>query len=178
MSCAIERNGANGWRRGAKAPLFLYKSLGRGYLVEMHILQVSALPQTITIIPREFVFSQEDLDFYFERVLLDDGTLEGVLCVESALNNLDGVTLLLTDESTNTTATINPTIEEANGFMYLTSTFTLVNNRFYGLKVFYDGDLIYRDRVFVTPQTDYAKFTVNQNVYTEETSYDNDYIII
>jgi hypothetical protein len=81
-------------------------------------------------------------------------------------------------ESTNTTDTINPTIEEANGFMYLTSTFTLVNNRFYGLKVFYDGDLIYRDRVFVTPQTDYAKFTVNQNVYTEETSYDNDYIII
>lgn len=164
--------------RGAKASLFLYKSLGGGYLVEMHILQVSALPQTITIIPREFVFSQEDLDFYFERVLLDNGTLEGVLCVESALNNLDGVTLLLTDESTNTTATINPTIEEANGFMYLTSTFTLVNNRFYGLKVFYDGDLIYRDRVFVTPQTDYAKFTVNQNVYTEETSYDNDYIII
>ena len=144
----------------------------------MHILQVSASPQTITIIPREFVYSQEDLDLYFERVLLDDGTLEGESCVESALNDLDGVTLYLIDESTNTTAEINPTIEEANGFMYLTATFTLVNNRFYGMKVVYDGKLIYRDRVFVTSQTEYDKFTVNAGVYTEQTTYDNDFIII
>jgi hypothetical protein len=46
------------------------------------------------------------------------------------------------------------------------------------LKVFNSGNLIYRDRVFVTSQTEYDKFTVNQNVYTEETSYDNEYIII
>lgn len=150
----------------------------KGYLLEMHILQVSASPQTITIIPREFVYSSEDLDLYFERVLLDSGTLEGAVCVQAEVNDLDGVTLLLIDESTNTTATINPTIEEANGFMHLTATFSLVNNRFYGLKVIYDGALIYRDRVFVTSQTDYDKFTVNAGAYTEETSYDNEYIII
>jgi len=144
----------------------------------MHILRVSASPQTITIIPREFVYSQEDLDFYFERVLLDDGTLEAENCVRIALNDLDGVTLLLTDESTNTTAEINPTIEEANGFMYLTSTFTLVDSRFYGMKVVYDGNLIYRDRVFVTSQTEYDKYTVNAGVYTEETTYNNEFIII
>lgn len=144
----------------------------------MHILQVSASPQTITIIPREFVYSQEDLDLYFERVLLDDGSLEGITCTENALNDLDGVTLYLIDESTNTTTEINPTIEEANGFMHLTATFTLVNNRFYGMKVVYDGNLIYRDRIFVTSQTEYDKFTVNAGVYTEETSYDNDFIII
>jgi hypothetical protein len=145
LCCAIERNGANGWRRGAKAPLFLYKSLGGGYLVEMHILQVSASPQSITIIPRSFPAS---------------------------------VTIQLIDESTNTTATPAVTAASANGFMTLTGTFSLVNNRFYGLKVFNSGNLIYRDRVFVTSQTEYDKFTVNQNVYTEETSYDNDYIII
>ena len=144
----------------------------------MHILQVSASPQTITIIPREFVYSAEDLELYFERVLLDDGTLEGASCVQADLNDLDGVTLFLIDESTNEVATINPTITEANGFMDLTATFTLVNNRFYGMKVVYDGNLIYRDRVFVTSQTEYDKFTVNQNVYTEETSYNNDFIII
>jgi hypothetical protein len=131
--------------RGAKASLFLYKSLGRGYLVEMHILQVSASPQSITIIPRSFPAS---------------------------------VTIALIDESTNTTATPAVTAASANGFMTLTGTFSLVNNRFYGLKVFNSGNLIYRDRVFVTSQTEYDKFTVNQNVYTEETSYDNDYIII
>jgi len=134
-----------GWRRGAKAPLFLYKNLRRGYLVEMHILQVSASPQSITIIPRSYPAS---------------------------------VTIQLIDESTNTTATPAVTAASANGFMTLTGTFSLVNNRFYGLKVFNAGNLIYRDRVFVTSQTEFDKFTVNQNVYTEETSYDNDYIII
>lgn len=150
-----------------------------GYLLEMHILQVSASPQTITIIPRDFVYSQDELEQdYFERVLLDDGTLEATACVISAVNDLDGVTLYLTDESTNTTQEINPTITEANGFMYLTSVFSFVNNRFYGMRVFYDGNLIYRDRVFVTSQTEYDKFTVNAGVYTEETTYDNEYIII
>jgi hypothetical protein len=144
----------------------------------MHILQVSASPQTITVIPREFVYSSEDLDLYFERVLFDGGTLEATGCVTSAVNDLDGVTLYLIDESTNTEQEINPTITEGNGFMELTAVYTLVNNRFYGLKLIYDGNLIYRDRVFVTSQTDYDKFTVNQNVYTEETSYDNEYIII
>ena len=88
------------------------------------------------------------------------------------------VTISLIDESTNTTATPAVTLASANGFMTLTGTFSLVNNRFYGLNVFASGDLIYRDRVFVTSQTDFDKFTVNQNVYTEETSYNNEYIII
>jgi hypothetical protein len=111
-------------------------------------------------------------------VLFDGGTLEATGCVTSAVNDLDGVTLYLIDESTNTEQEINPTITEANGFMDLTAVYTLVNNRFYGLKLIYDGNLIYRDRVFVTSQTDFDKFTVNQNVYTEETSYNNEYIII
>ena len=88
------------------------------------------------------------------------------------------VTIQLIDESTNTTATPTVTAASANGFMTLTGTFSLVNSRFYGLKVFNAGNLIYRDRVFVTSQTEYDKFTVNQNVYTEETSYDNEFIII
>jgi hypothetical protein len=133
-----------GWR-GGESPLFYYKNICRGYLLEMHILQVSASPQSITIIPRSFPAS---------------------------------VTIALIDESTNDTATPAVTAASANGFMTLTGTFSLVNNRFYGLKVFNSGNLIYRDRVFVTSQTEYDKFTVNQNVYTEETSYDNDYIII
>ena len=88
------------------------------------------------------------------------------------------VTIALVDESTNTTDTPAVTAASANGFMTLTGTFDLVNNRFYGLKVFSSGNLIYRDRVFVTSQTNYPKFTVNAGVYTEETTYDNDYIII
>jgi hypothetical protein len=130
---------------GGESPLFYYKNICGGYLLEMHILRVSASAQSITIIPRSFPAS---------------------------------VTIQLIDESTNTTATPTVTAASANGFMTLTGTFSLVNSRFYGLKVFNAGNLIYRDRVFVTSQTEYDKFTVNQNVYTEETSYDNEYIII
>jgi hypothetical protein len=111
----------------------------------MHILQVSASPQSITIIPRSFPAS---------------------------------VTIELVDESTNTTATPAVTVASANGFMTLTGTFSLVNNRFYGLKVFNAGNLIYRDRVFVTSQTEYDKYTVNAGVYTEQQTMSNEYIII
>ena len=144
----------------------------------MHILQPVGTSQTITIIPRDYVFSSEDLDLYFERVLLDGGTLEASNCVRQALSDLDGVNLYLTNENTNTTATINPTITESNGFMSLSATFSLVGGTFYGMKIFKGSNLIYRDRVFVTSQTEYDKFTVNQNVYTEEQSYNNEFIVL
>jgi len=144
----------------------------------MHILQPVGTSQIITIIPRDYVFSSEDLDLYFERVLLDGGILEASSCVRQALNDLDGVTLYLINENTNTTATINPSITESNGFMSLSATFSLVGGTFYGMKIFKGSNLIYRDRVFVTSQTEYDKFTVNQNVYTEETSYNNEFILL
>jgi hypothetical protein len=99
-------------------------------------------------------------------------------CVRQALNDLDGVNLYLTNENTNTTATINPSITESNGFMSLSATFSLVGGTFYGMKIFKGSNLIYRDRVFVTSQTEYDKFTVNQNVYTEEESYNNEFIVL
>ena len=144
----------------------------------MHILQPVGTSQTITIIPRDYVFSSEDLDLYFERVLLDGGILEASSCVRQALNDLDGVTLYLINENTNTTATINPSITESNGFMSLSATFSLVGGTLYGMKIFKGSNLIYRDRVFVTSQTEYDKFTVNQNVYTEEESYNNEFIVL
>lgn len=144
----------------------------------MHILQPVSTSQTITIIPRDYVFSSEDLDLYFERVLLDGGTLESTSCVQQALNDLDGVTLYLTNENTNTTATINPTITESNGYMSLAAEFSLVSGTFYGMKIFKGSNLIYRDRAFVTSQTEFDKYTVNQSVYTEEDSYNNEFIVL
>jgi len=88
------------------------------------------------------------------------------------------VTLQLVDESKNTTATPSVSVASSNGFMTLTGTFSLVNNRFYTLKVLDGSTLIYRDRVFVTSQTEFDKFTVNQNIYTEEESYNNEFILL
>jgi len=84
----------------------------------------------------------------------------------------------LIDESKNTTATPSVSVSSANGFMTLTGTFSLTNNRYYGLKVFDGSTLIYRDRVFVTSQTEFDKFTTNQNIYTEEESYNNEFILL
>ena len=90
----------------------------------------------------------------------------------------ESVTLQLIDESKNTTATPSVSVSSANGFMTLTGTFSLTNNRYYGLKVFDGSTLIYRDRVFVTSQTEFDKFTTNQNIYTEEESYNNEFILL
>jgi hypothetical protein len=110
------------------------------------------------------------------HILEQKGTAQSIVIIPRAFPA--SVTIALDDESTNTTATPVVTAASANGFMTLTGTFSLVTNRFYGLKVFNAGNLIYRDRVFVTSQTNYPKFTVNQGVYDEETTYDNEYIII
>lgn len=88
------------------------------------------------------------------------------------------VTLKLIDESKNTTATPSVSVSSVDGFMTLTGTFSLVEGRYYGLEVFDGSNLIYRDRVFVTPQTEFDKFTVNQNIYTEEQSYNNEFILL
>jgi hypothetical protein len=40
------------------------------------------------------------------------------------------------------------------------------------------GALLYMGRLFCTSQTEYDKYTVNQNVYTEEESYNNEFILL
>jgi len=144
----------------------------------MHILRPVSTTQTITIIPRDSVFSSEDLDLYFQRVLFDGGTLEAQGCVTQALNDLDGVTIYFTNESTNTTTSINPTITENKGYMLLSAAFTLSSGVFYTMEVFKGSNIIYRGRAFVTSQTEYDKFFINEGVYTKETSYNNEFIIL
>lgn len=84
----------------------------------------------------------------------------------------------LIDESKNTTVTPSVSVASGDGFMTLTGTFSLVDGRFYGLKVLSGSTLIYRDRVFVTSQMEFDKFTVNENIYSEEDSYNNEFILI
>ena len=88
------------------------------------------------------------------------------------------VTLQLIDESENTTATPSVSVSSSDGFMTITGTFSFTNGRFYGLNVLDGSTLIYRDRVFVTSQTEFDKYTVNQNIYTEEESYNNEFILL
>jgi len=111
----------------------------------MHILQESASPQSIVIIPRTYPAS---------------------------------VTLQLVDESRNTTATPSVSVSSADGYMTISGTFSLKDGRYYGLKVLDGSTLIYRDRVFVTSQTIFDKYTVNEGVYVEENTSNNEFVII
>ena len=144
----------------------------------MHILNTNSSLQTITIVPREYVFSSEDLDLYFERVVLDGGTVEGATCCQDKIEDLDGVLVYLTNEQTNTTATINPKITEADGYMYLESVYSVSEGTFYNIRVEYDSQIIYRGKVYCTSQTNYQKYTVNQGQYVTENTHDNSFIVL
>lgn len=144
----------------------------------MHILRPTTSLQTLTIIARDYTYSSEDLQLYFERVLLAGGTLEATACTQTAVQDLDGLTVYLTDESANTTQEINPKVTEENGYTYLEAEYDLREGVFYTIKVTLDGQVIYRGRVFCTAQTDYEKYTVNAGQYEPEQTNQNNYIII
>jgi hypothetical protein len=84
----------------------------------------------------------------------------------------------LTDESTNTTAEPVMTAVSLDGFLTLSGILSVVDGRYYVIECFDGLELIYRGRCFVTSQTDLPKYSVNEGVYTEEQSFDNDFIII
>lgn len=59
----------------------------------------------------------------------------------------------------------------------------LKEDRFYTLKLVKDtGDVIYKDKVFVTDQTldqrDNDMYTINENTYVENETENNDYIVL
>jgi hypothetical protein len=87
------------------------------------------------------------------------------------------ITLKLRDDSTNTetTYTITPTTDK--GKMVITQAFSLEEGRYYDLTILDGSDIIYKDKVFCTDQT-ISSYSVNNNEYTQESSYDNDYIVI
>jgi len=69
-------------------------------------------------------------------------------------------------------------VASSDGFLTLSGILSVVDGRYYTLEVKDGLELIYRGRCFVTSQTEFDKFSINQGEYTEETSYDNDFIII
>lgn len=97
---------------------------------------------------------------------------------------VDGeVTLKLTNESTRAVVTVTATASTVRDYMSFNAVFgTLKKDVFYNMDVLISGAVVYKDKVFCTDQTidqssnDY--YNINENEYTTENSYDNDYIII
>jgi len=97
------------------------------------------------------------------------------------------VTIKLRDDSTNNEVTILPSAIINKNYVELTKVFTLVEGRFYDLKVYNgqgsvtEADIIYRDKIFCTAQStnqsNNEHYTINKDVYKEK-SGNNDFIIL
>jgi len=97
------------------------------------------------------------------------------------------VTIKLRDDSSNDETIILPSAIINKNYVELTNVFTLVEGRFYDLKVYNgqgsvtEADIIYRDKIFCTAQStnqsNNEHYTINKDVYKEK-SGNNDFIIL
>lgn len=87
----------------------------------------------------------------------------------------------LTNKDTRATSTVTPTKTTEQDYMVLTGTFSLTEDSLYRYvveKSDSDTTEIYRGMIYATDQTDKEKYYVNQDEYTEETSFDNEFILL
>lgn len=115
----------------------------------MMILSTTTDAQTIKVIPREYVAS---------------------------------ATLKLRDDSSNVEVSYSVSPTTNRNYLEISQAFALKEGRYYDLSLLDGTNIIYKDKVFCTAQTidqttnDY--YTINENEYTTDTSYDNDFIIL
>ena len=110
----------------------------------MKILTTSTGTQTLSIIPR---FYAPTIDY-------------------KIVNEETKVDVTVTGIATTTTL----------GFLNFDSTYSLDEDTYYELWVYdnSNGDIIYRDKIFCTDQTDYS---INNTLYTEDVTYDTEYLM-
>tara|TARA_R100000278_G_C5458890_1_gene160122 strand:- start:665 stop:1012 length:348 start_codon:yes stop_codon:yes gene_type:complete len=115
----------------------------------MVILSTTTDAQTIKVIPRTYVTS---------------------------------ATMKLRDDTTNTEVSYSVSPTTNKNYLQISQALTLKEGRYYDLTILDGTNVIYKDKVFCTAQTvdqstnDY--YTVNKDVYTTDTSFDNDYIVL
>jgi len=92
---------------------------------------------------------------------------------------VSSVILTLTNKNTRTSFTVSVSVVNSNGYMSLTGSFSLIENTNYSMEVTKaSGDVIYRDTIFCTNQTDFDKFDVHKDDYVTEDTYDNEFIVL
>ena len=88
------------------------------------------------------------------------------------------ITLRLRNESTNEVTTYSSVATTSNkGYLTFSNAFSLEEGVFYEFSVLNGSNVIYKDKIFCTDQT-IADYSVNNNQYVIEDSYDNDYILL
>jgi hypothetical protein len=99
--------------------------------------------------------------------------------------SLTSFTMVIRDDSTNTSVTYNITSVSSSGnYRTFQNTFSpvLVSNHFYDMTLSSGTDVIFKDKIFCTDQTinqvnnDY--YNINEGEFTTDDSFNNEYIVI
>tara|TARA_R110000822_G_scaffold140546_2_gene278255 strand:+ start:532 stop:861 length:330 start_codon:yes stop_codon:yes gene_type:complete len=90
--------------------------------------------------------------------------------------SLDADSMIIEDDAENTSVTIDitPTIDRY--YLSVSEVLTLVEGRFYTIKVLNGLDVVYKDKIFCTNQT-VSSYSINDNEYVQH-STNNDFVII
>lgn len=145
----------------------------------MIILLPVSTEQTISIMPRkeDFLYDSE----YSSRVSQDNGTVESISCIADIVNTYNDVDVYIRRDGDGKEETItNVPITLNSNFINLSfSCSILEEGSTYFIEATSLDNLIYRDKIFSTSQTDYKiKHTISQGNYTPYSSTDdNTYII-
>ena len=138
----------------------------------MIVLTTTTAEQTFEIIPREYVTNAQicirDESTNEEICVFTTGSFWNTNTLQWQLANYDWedeVGIVIT-----------------NDIMYITMNLDLLEGRFYDLKISNtSGTVIFRDKIFCTDQTIDQEtnnyYDMNQGLYIENTSGNNDYII-
>lgn len=145
----------------------------------MKVLLPTSSEQTISIVPREVgLYFGSD---YQERVVVDNGSTESISCLEGIFDNTNDVDVTITKDGEKVSETISVVRVTENGnFVDVTFASTILEEGFsYFLEITSNGGLLYRDKVYVTAQSDFTiKHKQPQNNYTQyNTVDDNTYIV-
>lgn len=95
---------------------------------------------------------------------------------------VSSATMKIRDEVKNTTTSSAVSLTHALGYSSLSHAFSLAEGKYYELTILSGSNVIYRDKIFCTDQTidqdTNSYYTINESQYTQEDSYDNEYITI
>lgn len=90
--------------------------------------------------------------------------------------SLDADSMVIEDDAENTSVTIDITPSVDRYYLSVSEVLTLVEGRFYTIKVLNGLDVVYKDKIFCTNQT-VSSYSINDNEYVQH-STNNDFVII
>lgn len=122
--------------------------------------------------------------FFFKTKHKLSSIISMIILLESVLSqtfkfiprSLDADSMIIEDDAENTSVTIDitPTIDRY--YLSVSEVLTLVEGRFYTIKVLNGLDVVYKDKIFCTNQT-VSSYSINDNEYVQH-STNNDFVII